>query len=128
MSRRGKYGLYSEHLTDIRIRRLSAGEHVNPIPALRDIDQPFIFEIKFGKDQFRFELYDTSSPDNWKLLDPDVVVICYDISNRLSLINMKRYVCIHQLSLLQLPSRPLTDDSTPHATDGHVFLTHIPMS
>lgn len=73
-------------------RRLSAGEHVNPIPALRDIDQPFIFEIKFAGKHYRFEFFDTSSPDNWRLLDPDAIVICYDISQRLSLINMKRYV------------------------------------
>ncbi|KAF4967776.1 hypothetical protein FZEAL_10492 [Fusarium zealandicum] len=72
-------------------RRLSAGENVNPIPMLRDIDQPFIFEIKSGTGQFRFEFSDTSSPDNWKLLDPDAVVICYDISQRLSMINMQRY-------------------------------------
>ncbi|KAK0389917.1 hypothetical protein NLU13_3490 [Sarocladium strictum] len=73
------------------ISRLSAGEHVNPVPMLRDIDQPFIFEIKLGEKKFRFELSDTSSPESWRLLDPDVVVICYDISQRLSLINMKRY-------------------------------------
>lgn len=73
-------------------RRLSAGEHTNPIPLLRDIDQPFIFEIKLSSKAYRLEFYDTSSPENWKTLDPDLVVICYDISQRLSLINMKRYV------------------------------------
>lgn len=73
-------------------RRLSAGEEVNPIPLLRDIDQPFIFSINASSIKYRFEFYDTSSPENWRLLDPDVIVICYDISQRLSLINMKRYV------------------------------------
>jgi len=73
-------------------RRLSAGEHTNPIPLLRDIDQPFVFEIKLGVKQYRLEFSDTSSPDSWRLLDPDVVIICYDISQRLSLINMKRFV------------------------------------
>ncbi|KPM39308.1 hypothetical protein AK830_g7246 [Neonectria ditissima] len=58
---------------------------------LRDIDQPFIFEIKVGVKQLRFEFFDTSSPDNWRLLEPDAVVYCYDISQRLSLINMQRY-------------------------------------
>lgn len=71
---------------------MSAGEHVNPIPLLRDLDQPFIFEIKVAEKRFRFEFFDTSSPDNWRLLDPDVLVICYDISQRLTLINMQRYV------------------------------------
>lgn len=72
--------------------RVSAGEEVNPIPLLRDIDQPFNFDINLSKTRYRLEFYDTSSPENWRLLDPDVVVICYDISQRLSLINMKRYV------------------------------------
>ncbi|PNY26405.1 GTP-binding protein RHO2 [Tolypocladium capitatum] len=73
------------------LRRLSAGEHTNPIPLLRDIDQPYIFNINLGPKRYRIEFHDTSSPDNWRLLDPDVIVICYDISQRLSLINMKRY-------------------------------------
>ena len=68
---------------------------MNPIPMLRDIDQPYIFEIKLGEKKFRFELSDTSRPESWRLLEPDVVVICYDISQRLSLLNMKRYVCVH---------------------------------
>ncbi|KAI9896434.1 hypothetical protein N3K66_008606 [Trichothecium roseum] len=60
---------------------------------LRDHDQPFIFEIKVGakQQQYRLEFFDTSSPDNWRLLDPDAVTICYDIGQRLSLINMTRY-------------------------------------
>ncbi|KJZ80189.1 hypothetical protein HIM_00039 [Hirsutella minnesotensis 3608] len=73
------------------LSRLSAGEHINPIPLLRDIDQPFIFNINLGSQAYRLEFYDTSCPENWRLLDPDVVVICYDISQRLSLINMKRH-------------------------------------
>jgi Ras family protein A len=59
---------------------------------LRDIDQPYIFGIKTGTKQFQFQFFDTSSPDNWRTLDPDAIVICYDISQRLSLINMQRYV------------------------------------
>ncbi|POR33910.1 GTP-binding protein RHO2 [Tolypocladium paradoxum] len=73
------------------LSRLSAGEHTNPIPLLRDIDQPYIFNINLGPKSYCLEFHDTSSPDNWRLLDPDVIVICYDISQRLSLINMKRY-------------------------------------
>lgn len=45
-----------------------------------------------SSNRYRFEFYDTSSPENWRLLDPDVIIICFDISQRLSLINMKRYV------------------------------------
>lgn len=73
------------------ISRLSAGEDTNPIPLLRDIDQPFIFEVKISNKDYRLEFYDTSRPENWKTLDPDVVVICFDISQRLSLLNVKRY-------------------------------------
>ncbi|KAG7112649.1 GTP-binding protein rho1 like [Verticillium longisporum] len=71
-------------------RRISAGEGTGPVTMLRDIDQPFIFEIKLGARPYRLEFYDNNSPDSWKLLDPDVVVICYDISQRLSLINTRR--------------------------------------
>lgn len=59
---------------------------------LRDMDQPFVFNIDLRDKKYRLEFSDTSSPDNWRLLDPDVIVLCYDISQRLSLINMKRYV------------------------------------
>ncbi|KAK4241044.1 P-loop containing nucleoside triphosphate hydrolase protein [Achaetomium macrosporum] len=64
-----------------------------PITLLRDIDQPFPFEIRSRKGQYRFEFYDTSSPENWRLLRPDLIIICYDISQRLSLINLQRVVC-----------------------------------
>ncbi|KAE9366017.1 P-loop containing nucleoside triphosphate hydrolase protein [Stipitochalara longipes BDJ] len=61
-----------------------------PISPLRDNDQPFIFDISFFNRPYRFEFYDTSSPENWTLLKPDVIVLCYDISSRLSLINIQR--------------------------------------
>ncbi|OAA46177.1 Small GTPase superfamily [Metarhizium rileyi] len=73
------------------LSRLSAAEGTNPIPVLRDIDQPFVFSIMLGSKRYCLEFFDTSSPDNWRLLDPDVLIICYDISQRLSLINMKRF-------------------------------------
>ncbi|KAF5249893.1 hypothetical protein FANTH_4862 [Fusarium anthophilum] len=73
------------------LSRLSAGEKVNPIPMLRDMDQPYIFGIQTGAKKIQFEFFDTSCPDNWRTLDPDAIVICYDISQRLSLINMQRY-------------------------------------
>lgn len=77
-------------------RRISQGHHnltgTQPISLLRDIDQPFNFEVSFGKRRYRLEFYDTSSPDSWRLLQPDLVLVCYDISQRLSLINLKRIV------------------------------------
>ncbi|KAI0832969.1 P-loop containing nucleoside triphosphate hydrolase protein [Hypoxylon sp. FL0890] len=60
------------------------------ITLLRDIDQPFIFEIRNRRRTYRLEFYDTSSPEDWRLLEPDLILICYDISQRLSLINMQR--------------------------------------
>lgn len=36
---------------------------------------------------YRFEFYDTASPDNYTLLRPDFVVICYAIDDRESLAN-----------------------------------------
>lgn len=56
------------------------------------MDQPFVFEIRTRAGKYRFEFYDTSSPESWKLLRPDLVVVCYDISQRLSLINLQRVV------------------------------------
>jgi len=85
--------LHNLHLT----RRISKGTegHASkgPISLLRDGDQPFIFEIKFFNRPYRFEFYDTASPESWKLLTPKVIVLCYDISSRLSLINVQRFVC-----------------------------------
>ena len=37
---------------------------------------------------YRFELYDTASPDNYTLLKPDFVIMCYDIGDRTSLENI----------------------------------------
>jgi hypothetical protein len=77
-------------------RRISKGNtgHSSggPITLLRDGDQPFIFDIRFFNRPYRFEFYDTASPVSWKLLNPKLIVLCYDISSRLSLINMKRFV------------------------------------
>lgn len=39
---------------------------------------------------YRFEFYDTASPENYTLLRPDFVVLCYDVSERRSLEGLKR--------------------------------------
>ncbi|KXJ96622.1 P-loop containing nucleoside triphosphate hydrolase protein [Microdochium bolleyi] len=54
------------------------------------MDQPFIFEVRNRKARYRLEFYDTECPDNWRLLHPDLVLLCFDISQRLSLINLQR--------------------------------------
>ncbi|KAI0202656.1 P-loop containing nucleoside triphosphate hydrolase protein [Astrocystis sublimbata] len=60
------------------------------ITLLKDEDQPFIFMLRNRRYAYRLEFYDTSSPETWRLLQPDLILICYDISQRLSLINMER--------------------------------------
>ncbi|KAK2629928.1 hypothetical protein QTJ16_000748 [Diplocarpon rosae] len=74
--------------------RLSKGsachDSKGPIPLLRDGDQPFVFDITFFHRTYRFGFQDTASPESWTRLQPDVIVLCYDISSRLSLINAQR--------------------------------------
>ncbi|KAH6656837.1 P-loop containing nucleoside triphosphate hydrolase protein [Truncatella angustata] len=76
------------------LARMSKGstelEGRTDIHLLRDMDQPFVFEARNKKGGYRLEFYDTSSPESWRLLKPDLVIICYDISQRLTLINMQR--------------------------------------
>ncbi|TPX07895.1 uncharacterized protein E0L32_010470 [Thyridium curvatum] len=61
-----------------------------PVTLLRDLDQPFVFELRSRKAEYRLEFHDNDGPENWRLLQPDLVLLCYDISQRLSLINMQR--------------------------------------
>lgn len=83
---------HSLNMTSRIIRRLTAGEGTGPVTLLRNIDQPYIFEVKMGVKPYRLEFYDNDSPESWRLLDPDMVVLCFDISQRLSLINIQRRV------------------------------------
>lgn len=57
------------------------------LPLLHDLDQPFVYDIRMYNRSYRFEFYDTASPQNYTLLLPDFVIVCYDISERRSLIN-----------------------------------------
>ncbi|KAF7542535.1 hypothetical protein G7046_g10154 [Stylonectria norvegica] len=100
------------------IRRLSAGENVNPVPLLRDMDQPYNFDIKIKGKPYRFEFFDTSCPDNWRLLDPDVITICYDISQRLSLINAQRYVSPVPMGMGRVAHSPRVVSSKTRLTNG----------
>ncbi len=38
---------------------------------------------------YRFEFHDTASPEHYTLLKPDFVVLCYDINDRRSLVNVQ---------------------------------------
>ncbi|KAI4232557.1 MAG: hypothetical protein LQ349_004929 [Xanthoria aureola] len=74
------------------LSRLSQGQHAlkgsAPLPKLHDFDQPFIFDISMYNRPYRFEFYDTSSPENYTLLQPDFVILCFDVTDRRSLINV----------------------------------------
>ncbi|EEA27069.1 hypothetical protein TMatcc_004651 [Talaromyces marneffei ATCC 18224] len=57
---------------------------------LRDGDQPFLYDIRFSRKSFKLEVYDTASPNqHWSSLNPSVVILAYDISNRKSLDALK---------------------------------------
>ena len=52
---------------------------------MRDIDQPYAFDITLYGRPYRLQFYDTASPQNYTLLHPQFVILCYDISSRASL-------------------------------------------
>lgn len=65
-----------------------------PLDPLHDEDQPFIYDIRFSKKWFTLECYDTANPNqHWTTLNPDVVVLAFDISNRDTLENLKTVSC-----------------------------------
>ncbi|KAI1754921.1 P-loop containing nucleoside triphosphate hydrolase protein [Xylaria castorea] len=78
-----------------------------PVTLLEDEDQPFIFELRNRRRVYRLEFYDTSFSQDWRLVEPDLILICYDISQRLSLINMERVWIKETRSTLR------TSDRTP---------------
>ena len=74
--------------------RLRLGPNADPsktIPLLHDTDQPFIFSIspQSSKVSFHIEFYDNAAPEGYVLLEPHFVILCYDVTNRQSLENVK---------------------------------------
>lgn len=74
------------------IRRLTLGirpqgDNLPPyqLPKLRDMDQPYAFDITLYGRSYRLQFFDTASPYNYTLLHPQFVILCYDISSRASL-------------------------------------------
>ncbi|KAF2841917.1 P-loop containing nucleoside triphosphate hydrolase protein [Patellaria atrata CBS 101060] len=59
------------------------------LPLLRDLDQPFIFDIRLFNRPYRFRFFDTASPTNYTLLHPDFVVLCFDIGRQETLESCK---------------------------------------
>ncbi|KAH9825928.1 Rho protein [Teratosphaeria destructans] len=56
-----------------------------PLPSLRDLDQPYPFNIKLYNRPYRFEFSDTASPTHYTLLRPSVLILCYSIADPASL-------------------------------------------
>ena len=52
----------------------------NGLPTLRDLNQPFSFNIRMYNRPYRFQFYDTASPTNYTLLRPSVIILCYSIA------------------------------------------------
>ena len=60
-------------------------------PLLRDLDQPFVYNITSARRVLRLEFCDTSSPENYTLLTPNVIILCYAVNDRVSLRNTQLY-------------------------------------
>ena len=62
--------------------RLTKGHaYRGQLPRLRDLDQPFTFDIRMYNRPYRFEFYDTASPENYTLLKPAMIILCYSIAD-----------------------------------------------
>ncbi|TKA34238.1 hypothetical protein B0A50_00218 [Salinomyces thailandicus] len=59
-------------------------------PTLRDLDQPFSFDIRMYNRPYRFEFFDTASPTNYTLLNPSLVILCYSIADPPSLTSLQK--------------------------------------
>jgi Ras homolog gene family, member A len=67
-----------------------ASEKLPPysLPKLRDLDQPFTFDISLYARPYRFLFYDTASPTNYTLIQPSFIILCYDIARRSTLYSL----------------------------------------
>ena len=62
---------------------------------LRDLDQPFVFELRGRRGRrFRLEFRDPDGPGDWRLLRPDLVLVCYDIGRRATLARLLTVVSL----------------------------------
>jgi Ras homolog gene family, member A len=60
------------------------------LPTLRDLDQPFLFNVTLFGRPYRFQFYDTASPENYTLLHPDFIIMCYSIDSKPSLYSLTK--------------------------------------
>ena len=89
----GRLLAHQRHLltSSSRLSQGQSGTHATGrLPTLRDLDQPFVFNVSMYNRGYRLEFSDTASTDNYAVLRPDFVILCYDITNRASLINVQQ--------------------------------------
>lgn len=60
-------------------------------PELRDLDQPFSFNIRLHDQPYQLQFYDTASPRNYTLLTPSIIILCYSIAEPGSLASVRDY-------------------------------------
>ncbi|KZZ96424.1 Small GTPase superfamily [Ascosphaera apis ARSEF 7405] len=72
-----------------------SGASINPLsslPVLNDSDQPYMYTVRLGYRRFQLAFYDMSYLEkHWSLLDPDVVIMTYDITSRAGLGQLKEW-------------------------------------
>ncbi|KAF2634280.1 P-loop containing nucleoside triphosphate hydrolase protein [Massarina eburnea CBS 473.64] len=73
------------------IRPQDEGDDLPPysLPTLRDLDQPFTFNITLYARPYTLSFYDTASPTNYTLLRPSFIILCYDVSRRSTLESLR---------------------------------------
>jgi Ras family protein A len=80
--------------------RLTLGHHPNDdesqlppyqLPRLNDANQPFDFNARISGQKWKFQFFDTASPVHYTQIHANLIVLCYDISNRNSLNSLPTY-------------------------------------
>ncbi|KAF2704737.1 P-loop containing nucleoside triphosphate hydrolase protein [Pleomassaria siparia CBS 279.74] len=61
------------------------------LPKLRDLNQPFTFNISLYARPYTLHFHDTASPTHYTLLRPNFVILCYDISKRSTLTSVQNH-------------------------------------
>ncbi|KAF2475393.1 Rho protein [Lindgomyces ingoldianus] len=61
------------------------------LPVLHDMDQPFKFNITLYRRPYSLQFYDTASPTNYTLLQPNFIILCFDITRRETLHSLRTH-------------------------------------
>jgi len=70
----------------------TSGNEKPILQTLQDSNQPFEFTINRGPTKFHIHFYDTASSDeHWMRIQPQIVILAYDISNRETISGLKSW-------------------------------------